>query len=567
MMKKLIAVLVIAVSMSLFSAEKYAVLIAGDYEATGVSSTALWNTEPYAPNTEFWNDLYLQWEMLTQEKGYKPENVIVFFAKGIDLYAVKDEFGYEPFGWIADRYRPSRHGIESITNYAATKENVQAVCAELDSKMEFGDDFLYVWVMSHSSSGSIYLMDQTTDANGNIIISGNEEISYSTFANYFKPLTALNKVYQLSMNYAQNLEIQLQQENAVIISSSINWSGYSNSYRADGKIVNQPSLTFTVENESIGSHKYYHGEVNFHLYSATVGHRPDGVLYYYENTGGDKFDYFSEADVNFDNQISILESYYWAEPQGSVRRISTSDYPNFYNNPSGYPIERSRFISLKYPTLISNNEWAYSEPVPFNICGNIGITNDLDYNAESLNIQEFSNVTFLNGSSSDPVFYPNINVAQGCFVKGETDNFPVNLMGNMTLSGARLENLQLNISALGALISKNGTIKDCEVNIADQSNIVFNTYSSLTAIGNSKITGEFSLPAESTIYVGINSELHLGSGSVFTAESNSTIWLKPFGKLIIDNGAVCNINAGVTVVKAVGSQIIVNGTLFGTRVS
>jgi hypothetical protein len=397
-------------------------------------------------------------------------------------------------------------------------------------------------------------------------LSGNRAVSYSTFANYFKPLTALNKVYQLSMNSAQNLEIQLQQENAVIISSSINWSGYNKSYRADNKIVENvkgPADYIVVENEAISSNTYYHGEINYHLYCATNGKRPDGESYYYYFISGPVYqDFFSEADVNLDNQISILEAYYWADPQGSERRISTSDYPNFYNNPSEYPNERSRFISLKYPTLISNNEYAYSEPVPFNICGNIGITNDLVYEDVSLNIQEFSNVTFLNGSSSDSYFIPNINLAQGCVANGETDKFPLNIDNNMTLKGARLENLQLNV--YGSLIPHNGTISDCDINLDGQNNIVFNLNSSLTATGNSKITGIFTLPAESKIYVGINSELHLGNGSVFTAESNSTIWLKPYGKLYIDNGAVCNINPGVTVVMAVGSQIISNGTLNGS---
>ncbi|MFA7122940.1 MAG: hypothetical protein WC212_02790 [Candidatus Delongbacteria bacterium] len=222
MMKKLIAILVIAVSMSLFSAEKYAVLIAGDYNATGISTTSQWN-QGLGDHSEFWNDLYLQWEMLYQ-KGYKKENIKVLFAKGSDYWIDNS--------YVANRYRAYNATgtlLETITNYAATEANVQAVCAELGSKMVYGDDFLYVWVMSHSSSGSIYLMNDA--------LSGNVAVSYSTFANYFKPLNALNKVYQLNINYAKNLELQLQQENAVIISSSDYLQGIENSYRADNKIL------------------------------------------------------------------------------------------------------------------------------------------------------------------------------------------------------------------------------------------------------------------------------------------------------------------------------------------
>jgi len=203
-MKKLIAVLVIAASMSLYSAEKYAVLIAGDYNATGITNTThLWN-QGVGDRSEFWNDLYLQWEMLTQEKGYKPENVIVLFANGIDHSITNPE--------INIRYSPTRYeGFDHITNNAATEANVQAVCADLGSKMVNGDDFLYVWVMSHSSSSSIFLLDDE--------LTENVDVPFTRFDDYFKGLTALNKVYQLSMNYAENLKIQLQETNASFLNT------------------------------------------------------------------------------------------------------------------------------------------------------------------------------------------------------------------------------------------------------------------------------------------------------------------------------------------------------------
>jgi len=263
MMKKMIAILLIAMTMTLLSAEKYAVLIAGDYNATGIPTDYQWNNGVGNTHTEFWNDTYLMWELLTQEKGYKPENVKVLFAKGTDLYDVVDETtGEELFDWIAERYRPSLHGqFDHITNFAATEANVQAVCADLESKMEYGEDFLFVWAMSHSTSSSIYLMNDA--------LTGNVTVSYETFANYFKPLNALSKVYWLNMNSAKNLELQLQQDNAVIISSSNNiilgGVNQTRSFRADNK---KPTTAKgpgdpVVENELIDRKEYYHGEVNF----------------------------------------------------------------------------------------------------------------------------------------------------------------------------------------------------------------------------------------------------------------------------------------------------------------
>ena len=96
-MKKVIAILLIALSISVFCAEKYAVLIAGDYNATNVPRDKKWNNG-LGDNSEFWNDLYLQWEMLYQ-KGYKKENITVIFANGIfsDFFATlspgKDAIG------------------------------------------------------------------------------------------------------------------------------------------------------------------------------------------------------------------------------------------------------------------------------------------------------------------------------------------------------------------------------------------------------------------------------------------------------------------------------------------
>ncbi|MFA7122938.1 MAG: hypothetical protein WC212_02780 [Candidatus Delongbacteria bacterium] len=205
MFKKVQIMLIIisAVCLTLSAAEKYAILIAGDYTAEGIAVEQQWN-EGLGDNTEFWNDLYLQWEML-YKKDYKPENIKVLFAHGTDLWKV------DGFQYIDPRYRAvnvTYDPTSTIVNYPATTTGLNSAISEIPST---SDDFLYVWVMSHSSSGSIYLMKDD--------LSGNVAVPFTTFANYFKPLNALNKVYWLNMNYAKNLEIQLQQDNAVIINS------------------------------------------------------------------------------------------------------------------------------------------------------------------------------------------------------------------------------------------------------------------------------------------------------------------------------------------------------------
>ena len=172
MMKKLTAVLLIALTMTLLSAEKYAVLITGDYAAKGVPESALWQTgsTERAPMAEFWHDTYLMWEML-YKNGFKDENIHVLFADGEDFYLT------EAGDWVADRYRPQWADMPTgftITDGAATKNNIRNAASELKSKMT-EDDFLFVRTMSHSSSASIYLLKDD--------LSGNRAVSFETFAN------------------------------------------------------------------------------------------------------------------------------------------------------------------------------------------------------------------------------------------------------------------------------------------------------------------------------------------------------------------------------------------------
>ncbi len=525
MLKKLITVLMITVTLCLFSAEKYAILIAGDYNATGIPSTAQWNGG-LGDNSEFWNDLYLQWEMLFQ-MGYKKENIKVLFSEGIDYW--KDETRE-----IANRYRPfNATGTldETITNFAATEANVATVCAELNSKMEYGEDFVFVWVMSRSSSSSIYLMNDA--------LTGNVAVSFSTFANYFKPLNALNKVYQLSMNSAENLEIQLQQDNAVIISSSINLYGFNKSYRADNKIFESekgPADYIVVENESINGDIYYHGEMNFHLYSATMGMRPDYEIFYYYLTSGPVYeDFFSEADLNYDNQISIMESYTWMKGvPGENPRESTDDIPTIYPDNDLYG--KSNFMSLKYPTLITNAIDGVYWGIHTLCAGNIGISNSVIL-LDPLNVENFSDVTIFDSGAEEPSIEGDF-VFNNCDVKGETDKFPVNLDGNFILKGARLKNLQLNFTGTGAIVPNVGSISDSEINLTVPGNIAFSDNSRLT-LRDCDVNGIMNLPANSTLTV--SGEVRIKEGAEFYGLANSLIKIGPNGRLIIETGAKCSL--------------------------
>ena len=550
-MKKLIAVLVIAASMSLFSAEKYAVLIAGDYNATGITNTThLWN-QGVGDRSEFWNDLYLQWEMLTQEKGYKPENVIVLFANGIDHSITNPE--------IDIRYSPTQYtGYTHITNYAASEANVQAVCADLYSKMVYGDDFLYVWVMSHSSSGSIYLMNDA--------LTGNVAVTYSTFANYFKGLTALKKVYQLSMNYALNLKIQLQETNAVIISSCSADAQFSYSYEADQKIVvnsKGPGDYVVVENEDIGNKTYYHGEVNYHMYSAINGKRPDGENFYYYTTDTEGIpivhDYFSDADINSDGHISILEAFTWMKEDDYITRVSTPETPAYYDTGTGGS-ENGRYISFKYPTLITSSEidgWYYG---PTTLKGNIGILNDV---WSWFNVEPFSDVTILRKPLSSSEFWSGIDLDYDCVVKTESPEVPIDIIYGISMISTRVENMKLNFLADSQLdLVGRCTFSGVDLNFNAGSTVNMNQ-ATLNTADNTTITGNITFPEYSELSVTIGTKLIVKSGSTLEFLPGSKIWLGQGSELVIDAGATLAFN-NTPIVVSPGSRFTINGTFTGT---
>ena len=133
--------------------EKYAVLITGDYAATGIPASEQWNHgQDRGVNgfDEFWNDTFLMWEML-QDKGYSPDHIYVLFADGQDYLST------------AERYRPNDPTV-TVTDYSATYSNVENVFNGLANGSNgfpqvTQDDFLFVWTFDHGggSNGNSYL--------------------------------------------------------------------------------------------------------------------------------------------------------------------------------------------------------------------------------------------------------------------------------------------------------------------------------------------------------------------------------------------------------------------------
>ncbi len=142
--KVMILIGLILISSMLFSAEKYAVLITGDYadeRGNFEGSWAVSNNLEFTENDrmeEFWHDTFLMWEMLL-DKGYSDENIFILFAGGED---------FQPF-WIDVRYTVPLELIP-MTDYPADIASVNNVFNGLANgtggfPQLQEDDFLFCW--------------------------------------------------------------------------------------------------------------------------------------------------------------------------------------------------------------------------------------------------------------------------------------------------------------------------------------------------------------------------------------------------------------------------------------
>ena len=202
---KTISVLLILLTFTAFAETKYAILLAGDYTATNVPSDQLWNGGQ-GNYSEFWNDLFLQWETL-YNSGYDKENIIVLFANGQDMWK---EDGFE---YIDTRYRAewvTRDPYETITRLPATRNGLNTAVSAL-KEIITPDDFLYVWVMSHGGTAS--------QSSIGLIGSGGtyDEMIADEFAQLFENVPANKKLFRFSLNYADGFIEQLKSDNTTVI--------------------------------------------------------------------------------------------------------------------------------------------------------------------------------------------------------------------------------------------------------------------------------------------------------------------------------------------------------------
>ncbi len=318
--KMTLSVLAIIVMISTtFSQEKYAILITGDNNAINVPSNDQWNNGQGMGDygyDEFWNDTYLFWELLNEEKEYSNENIYVLYDEGVDL----------DFPGQDDRYNALETYGFNITDQSSTQSNVQSIFSTLAGTIT-KIDFLFVWVMSHGG----------TDAQGSYFYSYDAQKIYDTqLATWLGNIDAYKKTVFLSTPGSGGFTEELEGERTVVISSSeINESAS----RSDNLDPNGTPLLDHPENEEIppsSGNTYNHGEANYHLYSSLAGETPDFQTSY---AGVE----LTEADLNDDDYISIGEARDWEVAKESIG----NEGPGF----SDYSVI-SNYTELELPTIL-----------------------------------------------------------------------------------------------------------------------------------------------------------------------------------------------------------------------
>ncbi|MDA3885907.1 MAG: T9SS type A sorting domain-containing protein [Candidatus Delongbacteria bacterium] len=475
MLKKLIGILLIAVSVSLFSTEKYAVLITGDYAAPNYPVDAA-KPDDYVlnedgeyvrsqnPHPSFWNDTYLMWEMLIQ-KGYKDENIFVLFAGGTDYWD-------EPDVQLAKRYTPQNIYPQdpefTITDASATYAEVERVAGELQGKLT-KDDFLFVWTWDH---GATQWNPVTQEMEGTIrLIDPDDPLGYVVmsdvyFASIFEPIEANKKVYWMGQCESGYFKDNLEGEDTYFNSSAgLTPSTYADDFYPDFDNPGEYILEEYSENDVIDNISYRHGEFNFHMYSATSGLKPDGSDNYHGET-------YESADINSDLLVSIDETRIWGADHHSsfIAPDWQTDWAPIYSDLGNIGFH----TSLEYPTLLHSplNNGGYARN--FGLKGIVALVNDMHIETDmvqywdELIFEDYSHTTFLenidlsisdlgdvtfgnntviegkgNGSITMGGYYSDLNVNNTTFksmnIDQETTSF-IKITDNITLENTKWEN-------------------------------------------------------------------------------------------------------------------------------
>ena len=330
-------------SFQLVAQEKYALII-NAYSPSHTDGPHRWEiaNPPYDPYYEFWNDVYLMWEMLYL-KGFTDENIYVLYNKGYDF----QQSGYN------QRYTAQHHYLPKITDFAATEGAVDSVFTGLANGF-FGfpqiqeDYFFVLYTFGHGSTYGIRLQPFPPYEQGSL--------SWEDLADYLNSLNCHRNVVVMQQCFSGSSINFLEDTNTIVLTAA-NDSMYAYTvdtlyfddidYPGDPDPGNQ-YLAYEREQYPGDMMKYRHGEFNFHLFNAIKRVDPGNQSVYYQ-TGYDNFP-LNNADANDDNYTSLAEAYNWIREYDSRMRYMSYEH---WDDPQLSDLgDISSTTTFEYPTII-----------------------------------------------------------------------------------------------------------------------------------------------------------------------------------------------------------------------
>jgi len=277
-MKYIVSLLCLLFILNTSKATNYAVLVSA-------GRTSSYDEANNTINSSFWNDLYLAYEDLIVNKGYSPQNVLVFYADGTDFASSVNRFQLSFNNWTTP-----------ITDFPCTITSINQQCSALSQQMTSNDNLLFRWfghggfVNNDESSAENYFA-AITDANGYIMKDANNNNMFYTKANIislFSGFTNYNRINIIWMTCRSGSLVSgtttINNNRTSIITSSL-WTEDS-----------WGSLQ-SVYDPNNSSKQSVFADFDYYLTSAFSGLYPS--LYAYPL-----------ADRNSDGNTSIWEAYY-----------------------------------------------------------------------------------------------------------------------------------------------------------------------------------------------------------------------------------------------------------------
>ncbi|MBN2771809.1 MAG: T9SS type A sorting domain-containing protein [Spirochaetes bacterium] len=602
MLRKLAIILVAAIALlsTLFSAEKYAVLITGDYAADGIPESMKWQTYQSAESDKpgamecFWNDTFLMWKMLI-EMGYEDDNIFVLFANGQDYSITNPE--------IADEYDPvfvTGDEEYKMTDYPATKNNINLVASELSGKLT-KDDFLFVWTFDHGGFEGIEnipvgepIEPENEEVPSFLVLLNETGDDYDKIWDYdlgnlFNPLPANKKVYWMQQCFSGGFMYEMTHDVSdtsipygehpvlenVFFNSASSWQ--KSAMTADNNIpiytTSGDSLFYSineVENEYIDGKPYEHGEFNFHMISATKQLKQNGDEYYHEGIYGYPAVHYDEVDgflmeenrVYRDNIITVKETQLWDSVYQTA--FDMDSYKNYYISPVySDKSEIGYHTAIQYPTVIHDEFDDPSSYVFQPLTGEIYVIKDINVRNGGMILAENSETTMLENTSV--AVSSKMTLSSSSVLKGLNNNKIISRPRSLLqLDNCRIENVDLvtDTGIYEITVNKNVNIINSDITVTSER---LNSLSSLNINENSLLSIEagsiLTLDVNSALNIGKNSSLVIKSGSEFNMKNGSVLSLGQDSKLIIEEGAIVIIENGAKINAKMNSMIYGDLTL------